>query len=31
LGGLVIYGANNLKRVSTLDDATVGHSVVPPI
>jgi hypothetical protein len=31
LGGLVIYGANNLKRVSVLDDATVGrHSVVPP-
>jgi hypothetical protein len=28
LGGLVIYGATNLKTVSVLDDATMGHSVV---
>ena len=30
LGVLVIYGANNLRRVSVLDDATVGHGVLPP-
>jgi hypothetical protein len=28
LGGLLIYGATNLKTVSVVDDTTMGHSVV---